>query len=321
MRAAFINEIGGLEVLKVAEQPEPKIGANDVLIKVKASSLDRVHLYAREGSHGMRGVPKPYVAGQDIAGEIVQVGAGVKDPELKVGSAVISLGMGAHAELAAAPANMTFPLPKNLDFASAAAIPTAGRTAYHALVNRARIAPGEDVLVIAGGSGVGSFGIQIARAAGCRVITTVGAEAKKAKALEIGAVAAIDHYKEDIAARVKELTDGAGVHVVLDHVGTPVWQAAFAALRPFGRFVNTGVTAGHKAELHLGQLFTKGVELHGIGRPDPADNRKSFAGLLRLIERGLVKPIVHAQFPLEEIALAHKLMESSSFFGKIVLTT
>lgn len=322
MRAAYIETTGGLEVLKVGEQPRPKPGPNDVLIRVHASCLDRVHVYAREGSHGMKGVPKPYVAGQDMAGEIVEVGAGAAAsyPELKVGARVVALGGGAHAEFAVAPAVMTFLLPQNLDFAQAAAIPTAGRTAYQSLIHRARIAPGEDVLIVAGGSGVGSFGIQIARATGCRVITTVGGEEKMAKALAAGAHAAIDHYKEDVAARVKALTGGTGVHAVLDHVGTSTWESSFAAMRPFGRFVTTGVTAGHKAELHLGQLFTKGVELHGIGRPDPAQNRRSLGGLLTLVERGQVRPIIDTIFPLEKIAEAHQLMESSAFFGKIVLT-
>ena len=322
MRAAFIEQTGGLEVLKIGEQPDPKPGANDVLIRVRASCLDRVHLYAREGSHGMRGVPKPYIAGQDMAGEILEIGAGAAAafPKLKIGDKVVAMGGGAHAELAVAPAMMTFPLPKGLDYAAAAAIPTAGRPAYQSLIYRARIAPGEDVMIVAAGSGVGSFGVQIARATGCRVIATVGSEEKKAKAIEAGAHEVINHYKEDIAARVKELTGGAGVHAILDHIGTATWEASFASLRPFGRFVTTGVTSGHKAELHLGQLFTKGVELHGVGRVDAAQNRKALGELLTLVERGLVKPIIQASFPIEKIAEAHKLMESSAFFGKIVLT-
>jgi NADPH2:quinone reductase len=321
MRAAFHLEVGGPEVLRVEEQPDPRPGPNDVLIRVHATSLDRVDVYGREGSHGMRW-PTPYVGGRDIAGTIVEIGAEAAKsfPALTVGSAVMAMGDRAHAELALAPALLTFPLPSGLDFVSAAALPTAGRTAYVAMMERLEVRPGEDVLVFAGGSGVGSFGIQIARAAGCRVITTVGSAEKQQKARDLGAHEAIDHYTEDVAARVKELTGGAGVHAVLDHVGTPVWDAAFASLRPFGRFVTTGVTAGHRVSLHLGQMFVKGTKFMGIGRAERPESRRQLLELIRLVERGQVKPVVHATFPLERIADAHRLMEASTFFGKIVLT-
>jgi NADPH:quinone reductase len=323
MRAAFHSELGGVDVLQVGEIPDPTCGPNEVLIRVRASSLDRLDVYSREGSHGVAR-QLPHVGGRDIAGHVVELGSEVtRSPgDLEVGLPVVALGhAGAHSELAAAPALLTFPLPTLLSFEQAAAIPTAGRSAYDALANRARIRGGEDVLVVAGGSGVGSFGIQIARASGCRVLTTVGSPDKREPAMRLGASEVIDHYQEDIAERVKELTDGNGVHVVLDHVGAPVWEACFNALRPYGRFVTTGVTAGARATLHLGMLFTKGAELHGVGRPDDHYLHGVLAGLLRLVERGLVTPVVHATFPLAEIRAAHELMESSSFFGKIVLTT
>jgi NADPH:quinone reductase-like Zn-dependent oxidoreductase len=321
MRAAFFEELGDVDVLQVGEQPDPVCGPNDVLVSVRASSLDRLDIYGREGSHGVNR-RLPHIGGRDIAGDIVALGAevGRRFPHLQVGRPVVALGDGAHAALAVAPALLTFPLPSRLSYEEAAAIPTAGRSAYDALVNRARIQAGEDVLVMAGGSGVGSFGIQIAHASGCRVITTVGSDDKRDPALELGAVAVIDHYQEDVAARVRELTDGQGVHVVLDHVGAAVWDAAFASLRPWGRFVTTGVTAGARATLHLGQLFTKGVELHGVGRPDDYKLRQIMTGLLRLVDIGHVTPVVHATLPLDEIRTAHEIMEASSFFGKIVIT-
>jgi NADPH:quinone reductase len=322
MLAAFHAEVGGSEVLQVGEHPDPICGPNDVLIRVRASSLDRLDIYSRDGSHGMAR-HLPHIGGRDIAGDIIEIGSevGRSFRDLAVGTSVVAIGSnGAHSQLATAPALLAFPIPQRLTYEQAAAIPTAGRSAYDALINRVKVQAGEDVLVIAGGSGVGSFGIQIARTVGARVFTTVGSDDKYEPAVELGAEAVINHYSEDIAARVRELTDGHGVHVVLDHVGSPVWDAAFASLRPYGRFVTTGVTAGARASLHLGQLFTKGVALHGVGRPDNYYLRQVMTGLLRIVERGQVTPVVHTTVPLEEIRRAHDMMEASSFFGKIVIT-
>ena len=320
MRAAFFDETGGSEVMRYGDRPDPTCGTDEVLIRVRASSLDRVDIYGREGSHGMRW-PTPHIGGGDIAGHIVAIGPGARErfPALTVGDQVMALGRHAHAQLAVASAALTFPIPKGISVENAAALPMAGRTAYEAL-RRVRIQLGDEVLIVAGGSGVGSYAIQIARAAGCRVLTTVGSEEKKQRARELGAHEVIDHYKEDVAARVKALTQGAGVNVVLDHVGAPMWDAAFESLRPQGRFISTGVTAGHKASLHLGKLFVKGIELHGIGRPDQMVMRNSILELSKLVELGLIKPVVHAVFPISRIVEAHQLMESSRFFGKIVLT-
>ena len=282
--------------------------------------MDRLDIYGREGSHGVKR-PLPHIGGRDIAGEIVEIGAEAagKYPGIAAGAAVVACGTAAHSQFAVAPALLAFPLPRGCSFVQAAAIPTAGFSAYNALANRARIKAGEDMLIVAGGSGVGSFGIQIARAAGCRVLTTVGSEDKIAKAEALGAEV-INHYKEDVAARVRELTGGEGVHVVLDHVGAPMWRAAMDSLRPYGRFVTTGVTAGHLAQIHLGQVFVKGIEIHGVGRPDDYQIRGIMQGLLALVDKGLVKPVVHAEVPLAQIADAHRMMEASTFFGKIVIT-
>jgi len=320
LRAAFHEKPGPPDVLQVGELPDPKPGARDVLIRVRASSLDRVDIYYREGSHGVTRCPlcPPHVGGRDIAGEVVAIGAEVDT--FPVGARVVSSSFHAHAELAVAPAALTFPLPPNCSFAEGGAIPTAGRTAFAALMNQARIKAGEDVLIFAAGSGVGSFAIQIARAAGCRVIATAGSADKLERARDLGAECAINHYTEDVAVRVAEVTNGRGVDVVIDHVGTPVWKAAMLSLAPWGRFVTAGVTAGHRVDLHLGQVFVKGTQIMGVGRPDEAEMAEAMAGLLRLIERRQVRPVVHVTFPLEAIAEAHRLMERSDFFGKIVLT-
>lgn len=317
MRAAYHEAQGGLEVLRVGELPDPEPGPDDVLIGVKATSMDRVDLYWREGSHGMKLRWPQQVGGRDIAGVVESVGSQVTT--VAVGDRVVASGERAHASLALAPAELVFPLPDSVGYEAGGATPTAGRSAHQGLIEKGQIQSGETVLVMAAGSGVGSFGVQIARAVGCRVIATAGSAAKRSKAVELGAELAVDHYNDDIVAAVREATDGRGVDVVLDHVGTPVFAAAVRSLAPEGRFVTCGVTAGHVGELHLGQLFVKGITLMGVGRPDNQRIAATMRGLLGMIAQGQVTPVIAAAFPLEEIAGAHRLMESSEFFGKIVL--
>lgn len=317
VRGAYHESQGGLEVLRVGELPDPEPGPHEVLIQVKATSMDRVDVYWREGSHGMKLRWPQHVGGRDIAGVVESVGAQVT--AVAAGDRVVASGERTHATLALAPEELVFPLPEGISFEAGGATPTAGRSAHQALIEKARIQSGETVLVMAAGSGVGSFGIQIARAMGCRVIATAGSAGKRVQAIELGAELAIGHYNDDIVTAVREATDGKGVDVVLDHVGTPVFAAAVRSLAPEGRFVTCGVTAGHMGELHLGQLFVKGITLMGVGRPDNQRIAATMRGLLAMIGAGQVTPVIGAVFGLDEIAQAHQLMESSDFFGKIVL--
>jgi len=324
MHAAHHSSTGGIDVLRFGEVDDPpQPGPDDVLIRVRASSLDRVDLYFREGSHGMTIRDQPYIGGRDIAGDVVAVGRDVTG--VRVGEPVVASGVCAHAQLALAPAALTLGLPANCSYEQAAAIPTAGRSAYQALVERVHIAEGETVLVTAAGSGVGSFGIQIARASGCTVIATASvrptaAVDKLACAREIGASVALDSRREDLSEAVMTATNGEGVDVVLDHVGTPLWTSVIRTLRPWGRYVTTGVTAGHRVDLHLGQVFVKGLTITGVGRPTNAQIHRTLEGLLSLVASGDVVPRIAATFPLAQIGDAHELMASDDFFGKIVLT-
>jgi NADPH2:quinone reductase len=317
VRAAYHETTGGVEVLRVGEVDDPPLpGPNEVRIRVRATSLDRVDLYWREGSHGMVIRQQPHIGGRDIAGVVESVGEQVRD--LAVGDEVVASGWRAHAELALAPALLTFPKPASCSFPEAAAIPTAGRSAAAGLLERAHIRPGETVLVTAAGSGVGSFGVQIAAAKGCTVIATA-APGKLGRALELGAHAAVDHYQSDLVDAIYSATGGRGVDVVLDHVGTPLWEALFRVLAPNGRYVTTGVTGGHRVPLHLGQVFVRGLTITGIGRPTDAEIHETLRDLLAMVDTGTVRPIVSDVISFHDIARAHELMERSQFFGKIVL--
>jgi NADPH:quinone reductase-like Zn-dependent oxidoreductase len=187
------------------------------------------------------------------------------------------------------------------------------------VVKLGRVRAGEDVLVLAASSGVGHLAIQLAKASGARVIATAGNEEKLAQARALGADETINHYTEDIAARVKALTGGRGVDLVAEQVGTPVWPACMMSLKPWGRLVTCGVTAGHRVELHLGAVFVQGTQIMGVGRPDAHAVRETMLNLLRMASLGQVRPVIHATFPLREEADAHGVMERSSFFGKVVL--
>jgi NADPH2:quinone reductase len=312
MKAVYVERTGPPEVLIYGELPTPEPGPNDVLVRVHATSLNRLDIFMREGSHGTRITP-PQILGRDMAGEVVRVGSEVR--EFRPGDRVVGSGNGSYAEYGLAPVERTFMLPESCAFEDGGALPTAGLTAYQMLINRARVRPGEEVLVMAAGSGVSSYAVQIARAVGARVIATAGSAEKLQKALEIGADAVINHYTEDVAARVLELTAGQGVDVIIEHVGAAVWPACFRSLKVNGRFVTCGVTAGHRVDLHLGQVFSRALQIMGVGRGSSNDMRE----LLRLLALGRVRPVIHQRFPLQEAVAAHRLLESSQFFGKVVL--
>jgi NADPH:quinone reductase-like Zn-dependent oxidoreductase len=325
MRAAFHEEQGDPSVLRIGERPDPELKADEVLIRVRATSLDRVDLYFREGSHGMS-IRGAHIGGRDVAGTVEAVGALAHRHAPFVGTEVVGAEVvgvavqAAHAELVAVPAELVFPLPSGCSFEQAAAIPTAGRTAYDGLINRGQLRAGENVLVIAGGSGVGSFGIQIARAAGALVVATVGNEWKVERALALGAAGVINHHAEDDFRSFRSFTGGHLIDVALDPVGAATFTKAMKMLGRDGRYVTTGVTVGHRADLHLGQVFVQGQTVTGVGRPDNLRIRETMLKLLALVSRGEVTPVVHAALPLEEIASAHELLAKGEVFGKVVLT-
>jgi NADPH2:quinone reductase len=312
MKAVYLTETGSPEVLRFGELPEPSIGPTDVLIRVRACSLNRLDVFTREGSHGTRITP-PHVLGGDVAGEVVRVGEGVDG--FQPGDQVIANGRGGYAELAVARADRVYLLPTPCTFDEGATLSVAGLTAWQMVMNRAGVRPGESVLITAAGSGVSTFAIQLCRTLGARVITTASSVEKLEKARALGAEMGIDYTREDILEYVHRFTGGEGVDVVLEHVGTPVWKACFESLKPGGRFVTCGVTAGHRVELHLGRVFSRGLTIMGVGHGTPDDMR----AFLKVVEQGKVQGVVYRTFPLANAAEAHRMMEASSFFGKLVL--
>jgi NADPH:quinone reductase len=312
MKAVYLTETGSPEVLRFGELPEPSIGPTDVLIRVRACSLNRLDVFTREGSHGTRITP-PHVLGGDVAGVVVRVGEGVDG--FQPGDQVIANGRGGYAEFAVARADRVYLLPTRCTFDEGATLPVAGLTAWQMVMNRAGVRPGESVLITAAGSGVSTFAIQLCRTLGARVITTASSVEKLEKARGLGAEMGIDYTREDILEYVHRFTGGEGVDVVLEHVGTPVWKACFESLKPGGRFVTCGVTAGHRVELHLGRVFSRGLTIMGVGHGTPDDMR----AFLKVVEQGKVQGVVYRTFPLANAAEAHRMMEASSFFGKLVL--
>ena len=314
MKAIIVVEQGGRENLIYTDMEDPVPGRGEVLVRVRAASLNRRDIFGREGSHGMVVTP-PIILGLDIAGEVEALGEGVT--QFAVGQRVMGISRrGSYAQLTTASVAEIFPMPDWISFDEAACIPTVFATAWHMLLCRAHLSIGETVLVIAGGSGVGSAAIQIAKRAGARVITTASTDDKLEKAQELGADDVIN-YKDipNFSEMVLAFTSGEGVDIVFEHVGAAIWPECFASLKRGGRFINCGVTAGSRVELHLGQLWTRDLSIMGTGMQPREDLPK----IIPLVERQQFRGVLYKTFPLEEAAAAQELLESSNFFGKLVL--
>jgi len=340
MQAVRFHAHGDIEVLKYEEAPEPKIEATEVLVKVKACALNHLDLWLRQGVGDWK-LPLPHIVGSDVSGEVAEVGSEVK--RVKAGERVllcpgISCGQcemcgkgldsacrsytvlgvfvdGGYAEYVKAPEVNVIPLPGDLSFDEGAAVPLVFLTAWHMLFTRARLQPGEDVLVIGAGSGVGSAAIQIAKLTGARVIATAGAEWKLEKARALGADEVINHSGQSLAAEVRRFTGKRGVDVIVEHVGAAVWEECFNSLATYGRLVTCGVTSGGEVKLNLQGLFGRQRSVMGSFMGGKAELLEA----LKLIARRKLQPVIDSAFPLWEAAAAQRKMESREFFGKILL--
>ncbi len=325
MNAIEIAEFGGPDVLKSAERPTPKAGAGEVLIEVAAAGINRPDVLQRQG--GYRPPPGASdIPGLEIAGRIVALGPDVTGWRMGDSACALVAG-GGYAEFCTAPAAQCLPIPRGLDAVKAAAVPETFFTVWTNVFDRGRLKAGESFLVHGGSSGIGTTAIQLAREFGARVFTTAGSPEKCAACVKLGASRAIDHRREDFVAVVLEATDNEGVDVILDMVGGSYINRNLAVLAVEGRLVQIAYLEGSKAEIDVGSIMMKRQTLTGSTlRPRSVAEKGAIAQALRqkvwpLIEAGKVGPVMFKIFPLAEAAAAHRLMESNSHIGKIVLTT
>ena len=340
MKAVVFENHGGPDVLRFTDVPDPKISPNEVLIEVRACALNHLDVWVRTGLPGIK-IPLPHILGNDIAGVVREVGVLVTwvkagdevmiQPGVSCGHCAECLAGrdnmcdeydiigyrrdGGYAELVAVPGVNVIPKPKNLSWPEAAALPLVTLTAWHMLVKRANVQPGEDVLVHAAGSGVGSLGIQIARLHGARVIATAGSDDKLQKARDLGADETINYSSEDWPKQVKRLTSGRGVDVVFEHTGETTWAGSILSLKKGGRLVTCGATSGFDARTDLRHVFYRHLTILGSMMGSKAD----LLAAMKFIESGQIRAVVDRTLPLAEARRAHELMEDRAQFGKLVL--
>jgi 2-desacetyl-2-hydroxyethyl bacteriochlorophyllide A dehydrogenase len=341
MKAVLFREHGGPVKLSYEDLPTPTIGVEEVLVRVKACALNHLDIWIREGNPAYP-MPLPHVSGADVAGIVEQVGAHVDG--VTVGQRVfISPGLscwrcdqclagrdnfcrsygivgaiihGGYAEYVKVPFRNVLPIPENLSFEQAAAFPLVSMTASHMLFALAKLQHGETVLIMGAGSGVGSMAVQMAKLAGARVITTVGSDDKIPKAVILGADAVINHAKEKVAERVKLLTEGHGVDVVIEHIGPEVWDTCLHSLAKGGRLVTCGTTTGGDVKLNLRYVFSRQLTIKGSYMGTRAELVKAE----ELMGQGRLIAVIDRTYPLKEARAAQEQMISRKFFGKIVLT-
>ena len=323
MTAIEITEPGGPEVLRPARRAVPEPGLGEVLIEVAAAGVNRPDTMQRQGLYP----PPPGASdlpGLEVSGHVVASGPGAHRYE--AGDAVCALTHGGgYAEYCVAPETQTLPVPEGLSVVDAAGLPETCFTVWTNAFERARLRPGERLLVHGGSSGIGTTAIQIASALGVRVFATAGSAEKCAACERLGAERAIDYRNEDFVTVVKEITGGEGVDVVLDMVGGSYVQRNLAALRPEGRLAQIAFLEGSKCQLDLNALMRKRLTIVGSTlRPQSVESKARIAAALEetvwpLVEAGLVRPVIDTRLPLDQAAAAHARMEAGQHIGKILL--
>jgi len=339
MKAVRFHQHGGPEVLRHEDAPDPDLAPGEVLVRVRACALNRLDLWARQGLPGVQ-VPMPHITGSDVAGEVVSSAAAdvsmgrrvMLQPGVSCGRCAACLSgvdnecaryevlgylhhAGGYAEYVKVPVQNLISIPDEIDFVQAAAFPLTFLTAWHMLITRARLKRGEDVLVLAAGSGVGQAAIQIAFLHGARVFATAGTDDKLERARSLGAFEVIHHHRQDIAEEIKRLTNRRGVDVVIEHVGEATWAKSVRSLARGGRLVTCGATTGANGTINLNALFSKQLTIQGSYMGTKGELMRA----ARVLFAGQLKPVIDRTFPLAEAAAAHRRMEESGQFGKIVL--
>lgn len=341
MKAVIFHEQGGRDKLRVEDRPQPQISDTEVLVKVQACALNHLDIWARQGLQNVK-IPLPHISGCDISGEVAEKGRLVEGVELGM-KVIVSPGIGCghcrecvagrdnycrqyqvigynidggYAEYVRVPGGNVLPIPDALSFADAASVPLVFMTAWHMLVGRARIGIGEDVLVLAAGSGVGIATLQVAKLFGARVIATAGSEEKLKSAEKLGADFLVNHRTQDIVEEVKRITGKRGVNIVIEHVGEATWDKSIRALTQGGRMVTCGATSGYEGRTDIRYVYSKQLSILGSWMGSKAELQE----VLRFFEGNRLRPVVYKTLPLEEAMEAQRIMEESEHFGKIVLT-
>ncbi len=340
MKAVRFHRHGGPEVLQFEEVPDPKPNSDEALVRVRACALNHLDLWGRNGLPNVT-IPLPHISGSDIAGVvewvpqeetrfkkgdevIVNPGVGCgrcdrclsgRDDQCK-DYAIIGYGLdGGYAELVKVRRDHLIAKPEGMSFEEAASFPLVFETAYHMLVTKARVVPGDTVLVLAASSGVGVAAIQIAKLLGSEVIATAGDDDKMERAKKLGADHVIDHYKQDILGEVKKITGRRGADVVIEHVGKATWEGSLKALAKGGRLVTCGATTGAEVVTDLRYVYNRELTIYGSFMAGTGELLK----VVELFEQGRLHTVVDSVFPLEKAAGAQVRMEGSKHFGKIVL--
>ncbi|WP_444914396.1 NAD(P)H-quinone oxidoreductase [Microbulbifer sp. TRSA007] len=324
MRFIDLPTFGGPEVMQLQEMDKPAPGADEVLIRVAAAGVNRPDIVQRQGHYPAPPGASP-VLGLEVAGEVVEVGE--KVVRWQVGDKVCALtNGGGYAEFAIAPEGQCLPVPEGLSLIEAAALPETFFTVWTNVFDRAGLKPGEVILIHGGSSGIGTTAIQLAHQLGARVFTTAGTEDKCAACVALGAEKAINYRDEDFVSVVREMTDDHGADVILDMVGGSYINSNIRVAANDGRIVNIAYLAGAKVEVNMMPVMLKRLTL--TGSTLRARSPEAKAGIAKsleqkvwpLIEAGKVRPQLAAEFPLQQAVEAHKLLESGTITGKIVLT-
>lgn len=327
MNAVEITAFGAPDVLRMGTRPEPVAGLGEVLIRVSASGVNRPDVLQRTGSYpppaGASDIPGLEIAGMVVSGDLQALAAA----GLAIGSRVCALvSGGGYAEFCAAPVAQCLPVPEPLSDIEAASLPETFFTVWSNVFDRGGLQLSETLLVQGGSSGIGVAAIQLAKAMGATVIVTAGSAEKCAACLRLGADHAIDYKTQDFVREVQNITQGKGVDVILDMVAGSYIARELECLADDGRLVIIAVQGGAKAEIHAGLVMRKRLLITGSTlRARPSAFKAAIATALRarvwpLLERGQIKPVLHATFPAQHAAQAHALMESGQHIGKIVLT-
>ncbi|HSB68233.1 MAG TPA: zinc-binding dehydrogenase [Candidatus Methylomirabilis sp.] len=341
MKAIRFHEHGGPEVLRYEDVPDPSPKPTEVKLRVKAVAMNHLDIWLRKGLPGVK-VALPKIGGCDIAGEASEVGSLCS--RVKAGQRILvspgwSCGQcaaclrgednlcrayqiiggytmdGGCAEYLCVPEVNCIPIPEGLDYPGASAVPLTFLTAWNMLVRQSRVKRGEQVLVMAAGSGIGTAAIQIARLFGARVIAVASSDSKLAKARELGAETGINYASQDLGQEIRRLTAKRGVDVVVEHVGGPTWEKLIPNLAPGGRLVTCGASAGYEGKVDIRYLFSKSVSILGAYMGCKVD----LLEVVRYLGEGKLRPVVDRTLPLAESAAGHRLMEDRAQFGKIVL--